>query len=371
MVKVKPYNKTIAEIRSEFNKVYHKSIAPTLRAWEVHRRKELRRYYTKLILAIFVGIIFCCIFYKFPAVCFMALIFIFIFVSIPLRKISKAFAQDFKKSCIPVVVDAFGNMAWYPQSEMLLDSEIITSELFTSYNKRYNDDVFIGNYKGVQYTISETRLVKVTRSSKGRRSSTLVFNGVLIVFDSNKNVKNKTIITTKGDLTPRRYEATIAFIVLMLLALGSFLYFVRFDAELFGNFLILLVALIFGLIFGRKNPKERLNSIDLEDPGFNKFYRAYSTDQVEGRYLITPTFMERFKNLHTTFRTPRAKCSFYKIGDSKDRIMFAISTRNNLFEIGNLFTPLTNTKHLTTFFNELSSVLALIDYFKFDEKTGL
>ena len=112
--------------------------------------------------------------------------------------------------------------------------------------------------------------------------------------------------------------------------------------------------------------KEVLNEIKLEDPEFNKKYKAYSSDEVEGRYLITTAFMERFKNLQTAFGARGAKCSFY--GES---LMFAISTGKNLFEIGNLFTPLNSPKQLEVFFNELISILALIDYFKLDEKTGL
>ena len=109
-----------------------------------------------------------------------------------------------------------------------------------------------------------------------------------------------------------------------------------------------------------------MNEIKLEDPEFNKKYRAYSSDQVEGRYLITPAFMERFKNIQTAFGTDKVKCSFFD-----NNLMFAISTRKNLFEIGNLFCSLENPKQLETFFNELTSIFMLIDYFKLNEKTGL
>lgn len=51
--------------------------------------------------------------------------------------------------------------------------------------------------------------------------------------------------------------------------------------------------------------------------------------------------------------------------------MFAISTNKNLFEIGNLFKRLDDPKQMETFFNELASIMALVDLFKLDEKTGL
>ena len=111
---------------------------------------------------------------------------------------------------------------------------------------------------------------------------------------------------------------------------------------------------------------EALSSVKLEDPEFSRKYVAYSSDQVEGRYLITPAFMERFKNIETAFGTHKVKCSFYR-----DSIMFAISTDKNLFEIGNLYHSLKDPKQMTIFFNELASILVLIDYFKLDEQTRL
>ena len=104
----------------------------------------------------------------------------------------------------------------------------------------------------------------------------------------------------------------------------------------------------------------------MEDPEFSKKYKAYSSDQIEGRYLITPAFMEQFKNIQTAFGTNKVKCSFY--GNS---LMFAISTNKNLFEIGNLFYNLNNPKQMEIFFNELTSIFMLVDYFKLNEKTGL
>ena len=112
--------------------------------------------------------------------------------------------------------------------------------------------------------------------------------------------------------------------------------------------------------------KEYLKPVKVEDTVFSKKYVAYSSDQVEGRYLITPAFMERFKNLQTAFGTNKIKCSF--VGA---KIMFAISTRKNLFEIGSIFHSLTNPKIMEKFFNELASIYLMIDYFKLNENTKL
>ena len=36
-----------------------------------------------------------------------------------------------------------------------------------------------------------------------------------------------------------------------------------------------------------------LESVKLEDPKFEKLFDVYGNDQIEARYLLTPSFMER------------------------------------------------------------------------------
>ena len=73
----------------------------------------------------------------------------------------------------------------------------------------------------------------------------------------------------------------------------------------FGTYALLcgvaVVSLIVIYLNKSKNQTEKLNEIKLDDEEFNKFYRAYSSDEVEVRYLITNSFMEWFKNLQTAF----------------------------------------------------------------------
>ena len=82
--------------------------------------------------------------------------------------------------------------------------------------------------------------------------------------------------------------------------------------------------------------------------------------------MITTSFMERFQNLKTAFGAKKAKCSFYD-----DKIMFAISTSKNLFEIGSFWQTLENPKTINTLFAEIYSVYQMINYFKLGQKTGI
>lgn len=42
-----------------------------------------------------------------------------------------------------------------------------------------------------------------------------------------------------------------------------------------------------------------------------------------------------------------------------------------MFELGSLFSPVTNSKKISRFYDEIASLLILIDYFKLDNKTNL
>ena len=109
-----------------------------------------------------------------------------------------------------------------------------------------------------------------------------------------------------------------------------------------------------------------MENVKLEDVEFDKRFQVASEDQLEARYLVTPAFMGRLKDLQTSFGTNKVKCSFFN-----NKIMFAISTNEDLFEVGNLFVPLSNSKQMTKFFNEMTSILEMVDHFKLDQKIGL
>ena len=114
-----------------------------------------------------------------------------------------------------------------------------------------------------------------------------------------------------------------------------------------------------------KNRKKGVN-IKLEDVDFMKQYKVISNDEIEARYLITPSFMERFAKLVTVFKSYKSECSFYN-----DKLMIAIDTSKDLFEIGSLKKPLTDIETVAPCYRELKSIFDMIDYFKLDQKTGL
>ena len=71
--------------------------------------------------------------------------------------------------------------------------------------------------------------------------------------------------------------------------------------------------------------------------------------------------MEKFLNLEVAFESQKAKCSFYD-----NKIMLAISTNKNLFEIGYLNKSLLEPKNFKNLFNEMNAIYDIIEYFNLD-----
>jgi hypothetical protein len=65
--------------------------------------------------------------------------------------------------------------------------------------------------------------------------------------------------------------------------------------------------------------------VELEDPVFNKEFAVTSTDQVEARYILTPSLMERFKAL-------RDKVGKFKIAFVNEHMFLAIEMKSDAFD---------------------------------------
>ena len=255
-----------------------------------------------------------------------------------------------------------GNIEWGHNKKVISDAELNQSGLFADFNKRTLDDEFQGSYKDVKFKICETQLLFETEYG-GKRGIVSVFKGVIMFFDLGRTIKSRTIISTKGDWTQKNtywlYLMPFSYVLIELATKENF------NTILIAAILLFIVAGIYLVVFkGVFNKKEKpLNRVNLEDPKFNKKFDVFSSDQLEARYFATPAFMERFQNLKTAFGAKKAKCAFYN-----DKLMIAISTNKNLFEIGQVYKTLDNPDTIHSFCNEISSIYEMIEYFKLDEK---
>lgn len=365
-----------SQYRQKFYDLYLKEILPLFVDYEHKRKQMLSWFYFWMFVSvagllcssyIFLPLIFpnfipaCQINNEFVLIGIMlCLISSIIALCILPHYMNKKFKKMLKNICKPSFAKCFNNLSWDDSGKFNSDI-FVRSFLFSSFNTENYDDIFSITHEGVKIDVVETHLEDVQGSGKNRRTIN-VFKGVVIIFPSNKTVKAQTIVTTKGDRNIRNTQTGI--LVSLAGAIAAFTCFL-FVRDYFNTIIYGIVLLAFGIsCLCRK--KIKMEGVKLEDVEFDKRFQVASEDQLEARYLITPAFMDRLKALQTAFGTQKVKCSFFN-----NQIMFAISTKEDLFEVGSLFVPLNNSKQMTKFFNELTSILEMVDHFKLDQKIGL
>ena len=111
--------------------------------------------------------------------------------------------------------------------------------------------------------------------------------------------------------------------------------------------------------------KGKYQDVNLEDVEFSNEYNVYSQNQIEARYILTTAFMERIKNIKETFKAKYVRVSF------KDKkIVILIHTGRDMFNLANFLSDI-GEKTFVQCFEEICSVLDLVEELKLNEKLGL
>lgn len=354
------------EMRQQFSQIYHREVKPMMEEFEKVRVQKYREI--KIIAACAIVIWLVITVFSAGILAVHSGFFILAIWAVIVSVKKHNFTKLMKDSCMPRFMKAFGNLTHSIGDNAISNSNIEKSKLFLSYNIRRNDDIFVGSHKGVEFKISETYLAHESGSGKNKSTTTL-FKGVLIDFKANKIINNTTIILPRHSRNRKMGKVgTFIFTLIFFLVFGIGFTVIGFLSK---EYELMIGGIVAGLIllatlFVKPNNEEILNEIKLEDPEFEKYYTASSSDEVEGRYLITTAFMSRFNDLKKAFGTKNVCCSFYD-----DSLMFGIWSDKDLFEIGTISKPLTNAKYIEQFYDQLIAILQIIEHFKLNEKTGL
>jgi hypothetical protein len=105
--------------------------------------------------------------------------------------------------------------------------------------------------------------------------------------------------------------------------------------------------------------------IRLVSPDFERQFDVMGTDQVEGRVILNPSFMEQFMEIGKILKTKWLEASFLD-----DEIMFAIRRFRPLFEPDPLWKPATE-ENLSRIMEELGAVFRLIDVLQLNRQLRL
>lgn len=305
------------KMRREFYKKYLDVIVPLVQKHENSRKQKLRfsiLLSTVLIIAgsflLYIAYLNGGLFEKSNEglVKLACLVYGFSYFSWLMTK--KDFENKIKEKIMPTVCRCFGDMEWthesYSGGQIFMSSCVVPKFTSESY-----DDIFNGSYKGVGIEIIEPEYE--IGSGKSRRT---VFDGVIVKLEMNKSFTGHTVIKPNG---------------LMHIS-----------------------------------PSHELRFTELEDVEFNKKFDVYTNDEVDARYLITPTFMERLKNMKTAFDASSVSCAFYG-----NLLIVALPTYKDIFSICSLVKPIDDKEQYIQMYKEIESIVKLVDHFKLDEKTGI
>lgn len=230
---------------------------------------------------------------------------------------SRSFREDFKHRVVSRLVAAFYPELKYLPMAYVSSGQFIESCLFPDHFNRYNgEDYFSGKHGTADFHFSElyVKRVEKVKTNKGTRTQVIdVFSGLFFTADFHRNFFFRTIIK------PDTAEGIMG---------------------------------VFGRGVQRIAYGERL--VDLEDPEFEEMFVVTADNQVEARYILTPAFMEKIKNLRK-----KLGCKLY-LSFVNSKVYLAIPLRENMFE-PRVFGSICRFKDITQFVESLRTVTGLIE----------
>ena len=275
----------------DFREFYEKELRPDLEIIDRKRRKVDRRVITVLLImaTLIIGELIL-IPDKNEALRVMVPILTGIAGFILISVFSKSYRKEYKKRIITRITAFVDEGLTYTPEGTIPKSEFVKSEIFPLSCDRFNgEDHFRGKLGKTDIEFSEVvaKHRNTSRSGSNKKDNySIIFRGLFIIADFNKHFRTHTVVL------PDTAE------------------------RLFGK-------------FGQALQSISLNRgelIRLEDPVFEKEFCVYGDDQVEARYILTPSLMERI----LTFKRKWNTTVYLSFLDSK--VYIAIKMFKNLFE---------------------------------------
>jgi len=177
--------------------------------------------------------------------------------------LSAAYASAYKTEINNAIVKHFSPALSYDEEDGIDRDVFVASHLFYARPDRYKtSDLVSGSYGKTQLRFARIHAEKKHTQQTGKSRSTYyttIFKGVLLVADFNKHFRGHTYVRT--DIAERWFGNLGRTLQKMSVALSN----------------------------------DQL--VQLENPEFEKEFAVYTSDQVEARYILSPSLMERMLEL--------------------------------------------------------------------------
>lgn len=280
------------------DKLYAEQLDPLLDNLEARRLEVRRHAFTTLIQIVPIALICAVVMIALlpPDWSFQALFFIFILSTLVFAwrtsSVWNAYRSEFKREVIGRLVQLVDPELRYNPDGGIHQSDFRASGLYRQRIDRYrSEDLFYGRVGATDLRFSElhAQYRQTTGSGKNRRTRYVtIFRGIFFIADFHKHFNGETYVLPGGDWGGGIFETL----------------------RDWGH-----------ALSGR--PGE---PVDLEDPEFERYFRVHSTDQVEARYILSLSLMQRLVEFRTKLNTPIA------LAFVNSMIYIAIPTPKNHFE---------------------------------------
>lgn len=335
------------DIDSDFLQFYQKNIAPKVNEYENNRIEALSTLKSiclitiPLVIALILGEIqlgikLYPIYEKSPFyIGIIILITLTLTLSIiysPVRK----YKLTVKTMLFPIVFKYFGTGFSYKEKNPNFLEKLKSAIIIPHYTNSSTENYIRGSYQGVTIELSEAKLI----TGSGKNEFT-IFKGMFILLSMNKKFHGETfIMNVKKSKNP---------------------VFNIWNINSSKNWLINNI-----IMSKTKSENIKLETIHLEDPIFEDRFTIFSTDQVEARYLLTTSFMERLLALDKVLDCKMLQCSFYN-----NQLLIMISFTRNRFEFSSIFKPVDFLKDSHTVLYQMREIFQILEILKLNQKTGL
>jgi hypothetical protein len=324
---LEPVDSEAAQFPEAFRPHYEQKIFPRVAEFEARRLIRLQAFRLRLWIFVTVGTAILAAAGYITAevvelepdvvigVTVVAVILLWWWTYSPVRR----YRRSVKSEIYPDIFRYFGPDFTYQVEGQLSARSLQPSGILPGFDDETREDYVSGTYNSVGIELTEARLTEKQGSGDNRRNVE-VFRGMFIRFHMNKSFAGHTVVVQ--------------------------------DVGRVGNWL--------------SSRFSGLERVALEDPVFEKRFEVRSSDQIEARYLLTPSFMERLLELGTLFGSRKLRCAFYD-----DRLLFLIESSQNRFEGGTILEPETFADEIRAILSEMPALFGIVDVLKLDEQTRL
>ena len=307
---------------SDFAHFFVTDLVKELKRLEVRRRGVLGR--VKLLMAVVAGVVGATVAVVIAFGFDMTPVFVIGVISVGgasalYKYLVSGYVHDFKISVIQKIVAFIDRGLIYCAKGHISRMEFNSSRIFTQRPDRMRgDDLVQGKIGHTNIKFSEVHAERRTRSTghrghRRKRYST-IFRGLFFIGDFNKRFYGKTVVL------PDSAERLLG-------SVGSFLQSVN---------------------------RSRGEVIRMDNPEFEKYFVIYGDDQIESRYILSTSLMQRILD----FRKKTGKRIHMSFVGSE--VFVAIPYKKSLFE-PSVFSKITSFKGAHKHFEDLNLALAIVD----------